>query len=319
MPLLDIEELTVNFVTKMGTHHVLKNVNLRIDRGEIVGLIGESGCGKSTLAMNVLDINTHNRHMSGRISFMGEEIQSLGKKRMRELRGKHIGFIPQSSMNALNPLVRIRKQFIESIKDHMEMSEKEMDDLIRNMLSLVSIDPGRMNSFPYEFSGGQRQRIMIALAMLLSPELIIADEPTTALDAMIQLQIIDLLKSTVRKKDTSLFVISHDLHTISRICDRIYIMYAGRIIETGTKEEILMNPHHPYTQKLLSSRLSLMVEPIRVKGIPGRPPSTLKVYQGCEFLERCEKGSEICREKRPPECTVNIRVSCHLRNEDERK
>lgn len=312
MSVLDIEDLTVDFITKMGTHHVLKNVNLRIEKGEIVGLIGESGCGKSTLAMSILDINTRNRHMSGRISFMGENLQSLGRNKMRELRGKHIGFIPQSSMNALNPLVRVKKQFIETIKDHVDMPEKEMSTLSSNMLSLVSIDPKRMNSFPYEFSGGQRQRIMIALSMLLSPELIIADEPTTALDAMIQLQIIDLLKNLAKQKGTSLLVISHDLHTISRICDRIYIMYAGRIVETGTKEEILRNARHPYTQKLLSSRLPLMVEPVRVKGIPGRPPSTLKVYQGCEFLERCERGSEICREKKPPECTGNVRISCHF-------
>jgi len=312
MYVLDIEELTVDFITKMGTHHVLKNVNLRIGRGEIVGLIGESGSGKSTLAMSVLDINTNKRCLSGQICFMGEDISNLSQKRMRELRGRHIGFIPQSSMNALNPLVRVRRQFIETIIDHMDMSEKGMNALVSNMLSLVSIDPERMNSFPYEFSGGQRQRIMIALALLLSPELVIADEPTTALDAVIQLQIIGLLKNTARQKDTSLLVISHDLHTISRICDRIYIMYAGRIVETGTKEEILMSPRHPYTQKLLSSRLPLMVEPVRVKGIPGRSPSTLKVYQGCEFLERCERGSEICREKKPPECTVKVRVSCHF-------
>lgn len=312
MSVLDIEELTVDFITKMGTHHVLKNVNLGIGRGEIVGLIGESGSGKSTLAMSVLDINARNRQMSGRISFMGEDIRNLGRKRMRELRGRHIGFIPQSSMNALNPLVCVRKQFIETIKDHMDMPEKEMNNLIGNMLSLVSIDLDRISSFPYEFSGGQRQRIMISLAMLLSPELIIADEPTTALDARIQLQIIDLLKNMARQKNTSLLVISHDLHTISRICDRIYIMYAGRIVETDTKEEILMSPRHPYTQKLLSSRLPLMAEPVRVKGMPGRPPSTLKVYQGCEFLERCERGSEICREKKPPECSFNVRVSCHF-------
>ncbi|AKB16912.1 MULTISPECIES: ABC transporter ATP-binding protein [unclassified Methanosarcina] len=312
MPVLDIEGLTVDFTTRMGTHHVLKNVNLHIERGEIVGLIGESGCGKSTLAMSVLDINTRNRDMSGQIRFMGEDLQKLNRERMRELRGRHIGFIPQASMNALNPLVRVKKQFLETIRAHVDMPEKEMLALSRNMLSLVSIDPGRMNAFPYEFSGGQRQRLMIALSMLLSPELIIADEPTTALDAMIQLQIIDLLKNMVREKDTSLLVISHDLHTISRICDRIYIMYAGRIVEVGTKEEILRRPLHPYTQKLLSSRLPLMVEPVRVKGIPGRPPSTLKVYQGCEFLERCEKGSELCREKKPPECTGSARVSCHL-------
>lgn len=312
MSILDIEELTVDFTTKMGVYHVLKNVNLRVERGEIVGLIGESGCGKSTLAMSVLDINSRNRCMSGRICFMGENLQNLSKEEFRKFRGRHLGFIPQSSMNALNPLVRVKKQFIETIKDHVDMPEKEMIALSSDMLSLVSIDPKRIDSFPYEFSGGQRQRLMIALSMLLSPELIIADEPTTSLDAMVQLQIINLLENMARQKNTSLLVISHDLHTISRICDRIYIMYAGRIMETGTKEEILENPRHPYTQKLLSSSLPLMVEPVRVKGIPGSPPSSLKLYQGCEFLERCEKSSEICREKKPPDCTGNVRVSCHF-------
>lgn len=312
MSVLNIEGLTVDFITKMGTHHVLKNVNLTIGRGEIVGLIGESGSGKSTLAMSVLNINTRSRQVSGKIHFMGVDILNLGREKMRELRGRHIGFIPQSSMNVLNPLVRVRKQFMETIRDHIDMPEKEMNNLISNVFSLVSIDSGRMNSFPYEFSGGQRQRIMIALAMLLSPELIIADEPTTALDAMIQLQIIDLLKNTAQQEGTSLLVISHDLHAISRICDTIYIMYAGRIVETGTKEEILANPRHPYTQKLLSSRLPLMAEPVKMKGIPGKPPSTLKVYQGCEFLERCDRGSEICKEKKPPECAVDVRVSCHF-------
>lgn len=312
MPILDIEELTVDFTTKMGVYHVLKNVNLRVERGEIVGLIGESGCGKSTLAMSVLDINSRNRCMSGRICFMGENLQNLSKEEFRKFRGRHLGFIPQSSMNALNPLVRVKKQFIETIKDHVDMPEKEMIALSNDMLSLVSIDPKRIDSFPYEFSGGQRQRLMIALSMLLSPELIIADEPTTSLDAMVQLQIINLLENMARQKNTSLLVISHDLHTISRICDRIYIMYAGRIMETGTKEEILENPRHPYTQKLLSSSLPLMVEPVRVKGIPGSPPSSLKLYQGCEFLERCERSSEICREKKPPDCIGNVRVSCHF-------
>jgi len=312
MSVLDIEELTVDFTTNMGVYHVLKNVNLKVERGEIVGLIGESGCGKSTLAMSVLDINSRNRRMSGKICFMGENLQNLSKEELREFRGKHLGFIPQSSMNALNPLVRVKKQFTETIKDHVDMPEKEMIALSNDMLSLVSIDPNRVDSFPYEFSGGQRQRLMIALSMLLSPELIIADEPTTSLDAMVQLQIVNLLENMARQKNTSLLVISHDLHTISRICDRIYIMYAGRIMETGTKEEILRNPRHPYTQKLLSSRLPLMVEPVRIKGIPGSPPSSLKLYQGCEFMERCERRSEVCREKKPPDCIGNVRVSCHL-------
>jgi peptide/nickel transport system ATP-binding protein len=312
MPLLDVKGLNVDFSTKEGMHYVLKNVDFNIDKGEIVGLIGESGSGKSTLAMTVLDINSHNRQMSGNISFMGERIDSIKKEKMRQLRGKRIGFVPQSSMNALDPLVKIKSQFFETIKAHTNMSREEMLSLTEKSLEMVGINPSRMNSCPYEFSGGQRQRIMIALSMLLSPELIIADEPTTALDATVQLKIIELLKDVVQQKQTSMLVISHDLHTISRICDRIYIMYAGRIVETGTRDEILNNPVHPYTRKLLASRLPLMCEPVRVKGISGTPPSTLKKYDVCEFMERCDRVTQICRTVRPPECKGSVKVACHL-------
>jgi peptide/nickel transport system ATP-binding protein len=157
---------------------------------------------------------------------------------------------------------------------------------------------------------------MIALSMLLSPELIIADEPTTALDATVQSKIIDLLKNIVRQKHTSLLVISHDLHTISRICDRIYIMYAGRIVETGTREEILYHPKHPYTQKLLASRLPLRAESVRVEGISGNPPSTLQEYNTCEFMERCDRTLPMCKKERPSECTDDVRVACHWRNHE---
>ncbi|TQD27646.1 ABC transporter ATP-binding protein [Methanolobus vulcani] len=312
MTVLDVQGLTVDFSTKGGKHHILKNVALNIGKGEIVGLIGESGSGKSTLAMTILDINSKNREMYGNIRFRGEELSNISKERMRKLRGKHIGFVPQSSMNALNPLIKIEKQFTETIKTHTEMPAQQMFELTSKTLEMVAIDPSRTNSFPYEFSGGQRQRIMIALSMLLSPELIIADEPTTALDATVQSRIIDLLKEVVEQKHTSMLVISHDLHTISRICDRIYIMYGGRIVEVGSTEQIIHHPKHPYTQKLLSSRIPLMAEPVKVKGISGKPPSTLIKHSRCEFLERCDRASVICEAKRPPECIGNVRVACHF-------
>jgi peptide/nickel transport system ATP-binding protein len=313
MAMLDIEGLTVDYRTREGVHHVLKGVDLCIYDDEIVGLIGESGSGKSTLAMTVMDINRHERTMSGEIKFMGRNIVDIDKEKMRDIRGRHIGFIPQSAMNALDPLVTVKKQFLETIHDHVDMPHVEAMRLIRDSLSKVSVDPGRMDSFPYEFSGGQRQRLMIALAMLLSPELIIADEPTTALDATVQSRIVELLKETARQKHSSMLVISHDLHTISRICDRIYIMYAGRVVESGTREEIMEHPMHPYTKKLLSTRLRIAAEPVRVKGIPGNPPSTLKLYDRCEFYERCEVKTAICTTAMPPCCSKTVKVSCHLR------
>ena len=313
MTTLDIEGLMVDYKTREGTHHVLKGVDLCIFDDEIVGLIGESGSGKSTLAMTVMDINRHERAMSGEIKCMGRNIVGIDREKMREIRGRHIGFVPQSAMNALDPLVTVKKQFLETIHDHVDMPHIEAMRLIHDSLSKVSVDPGRINSFPYEFSGGQRQRLMIALAMLLSPELIIADEPTTALDATVQSRIVELLKETARQKHSSMLVISHDLHTISRICDRIYIMYAGRVVESGTRKEIMEHPMHPYTKKLLSTRLRIAAEPVRVQGIPGSPSSTLKVYDRCEFYERCEVKTAICMTAMPPCCSKKVKVSCHLR------
>jgi peptide/nickel transport system ATP-binding protein len=313
MGILDIEGLTVDFNGRNGVHHVLKGVDISIYDSEIVGLIGESGSGKSTLVLTALDLNPHDRVMSGTIMFMGRSIVGIDWESMRQVRGRHIGFIPQSAMNALDPLVTVKRQFLETIQDHTDMPREEALKLIKDSLIAVGIDPGRADSFPYEFSGGQRQRLMIALSMLLTPELIIADEPTTALDVTLQSRIVQLLKDIVEKKHSSMLVISHDLHTISRICDRIYIMYAGRVVEAGTRREILESPGHPYTRKLLSSRLHVAAVPTRVRGIPGSPPSTLKSYTGCEFYERCEERAEICKAERPPLCSRAVKVSCHLR------
>jgi peptide/nickel transport system ATP-binding protein len=313
MSILDVKSLTVDFNGRDGVHHVLKGVDLSVYDGEIVGLIGESGSGKSTLALTALDLNGHDRAMSGDIRFMGKSIVSIDRESMRKVRGRHIGFIPQSAMNALDPLVTVKKQFLETIRDHTDMPRSEALRLIDDSLEAVGIGPRRANSFPYEFSGGQRQRMMIALSMLLGPELIIADEPTTALDVTLQSRIVQLLKDSAAKKHSSMLIISHDLHTISRICDRIYIMYAGRVVEYGTREEIMGRPEHPYTRKLLSSRLHVMAEPARVQGIKGSPPSTLKVYPGCEFYDRCDERADVCKAERPPGCSRTAKVSCHRR------
>jgi peptide/nickel transport system ATP-binding protein len=311
MALLDIVNLTVDFSGKAGVHHVLKQVGLRIDEGEIVGLIGESGSGKSTLALTVLDLNRDHRSMSGAIRFKGEDLTRARRGRIREIRGRRIGFVPQSAMNALDPLVPIKGQFLEMIRDHMEMPRARALALINDSLSSVGIDPGRATARPYEFSGGQRQRLMIAMATLLSPELIIADEPTTALDATVQMRIIELMKDMSRQKNMAMLVISHDLRTISRICDRIYIMYAGRVVEEGTRDDIIDHPGHPYTAGLLRSKLQLTATPSRVCGIPGNPPSTLKVYSGCEFYDRCDRRADVCMAETPPACRGRTRVACH--------
>lgn len=312
MSLLEVEGLTADFSGRAGVHHVLKNVGLHIGEGEIVGLIGESGSGKSTLAHTVLDLNRPGRTMSGSVRFMGDDLTRAGKRRMREIRGRHIGFVPQSAMNALDPLVPVRTQFLETIRDHANVPRRRALEMIDDSLASVGIDSGRAGARPYEFSGGQRQRLMIALATLLTPELVIADEPTTALDAAVQLRVITLLKDLARQRNTAMLVISHDLHTISQICDRIYIMYAGRVVEHGPRDEIIGRPGHPYTARLLRSKLQLTACPARVCGIPGSPPSTLIVYEGCEFYERCDRRIDACATRKPPECLGNVTVSCLL-------
>ncbi len=245
---LEIGRLTVDIDSTAGVHHIVRGISMEIDKKEIVGLIGESGSGKSTLAQTILDINKNGRHISGHIRLMGSEITNLEGKAMRSIRGRHIGYIPQNSMNALDPLMSVKKQLAETIDAHESVSKPEKLKIIEDALESVGMASAMADKRPYELSGGQIQRAMIAMSMLLSPELIIADEPTTGLDAIVKASITGLMRDAAKKKDSSLIVISHDMQAISMICDRIYIMYGGMIVEYGRAADMLKTPSHPYTR-----------------------------------------------------------------------
>jgi peptide/nickel transport system ATP-binding protein len=309
---LEIEGLKVDIASNAGVHHIIRGISMDVDKKEVVGLIGESGSGKSTLAQSVLDINKKGRSLSGHIRLMGKEITGLEYKDIRSIRGRHIGYIPQSSMNALDPLMSVRKQLAETIDAHEKVSKTDQQTMIDKALEGVGISSSMADKRAYELSGGQAQRAMIAMAMLLSPDLIIADEPTTGLDAIIKRSIMRLMRDEAKEKESSLLVISHDMQAISMICDRIYIMYGGIILEQGKAADMLNVPSHPYTRMLLGSRIETSSGVRTIKGIPGAPPSTLEEYKGCVFYDRCERRMDICRRSPPSMRYGRTSYRCYL-------
>jgi peptide/nickel transport system ATP-binding protein len=317
--LLEVENLRVSFATEAGTAKVLDGVNLTMRPGEIVGLVGESGCGKTTLANAILGILARNaRHEAGSIRFGGEDLLAMPKRRIEaEVRGRRIAFIPQDPYGSFNPLFRVGAQMMEVMKwksplriasewrglagffSRYPRARRRADmNRVAEMLRAVQIpDPAAAAAkLPHEFSGGQRQRLMIALALLPRPQLVIADEPTTALDVTIQAQILKLLKHLAKESGISVLLTTHDLGTAYEICDRICVMYAGQEVETAPVEEFFGRPRHPYTVRLLES----LPRPGRaLKGIGGDIPALIAPPSGCRFHPRCASASEACRGARP--------------------
>lgn len=316
-PLLDIRNLTVEFDTDDGVVHAVNDVSFSIFPGEAVGLVGESGCGKSVSAMSIprLVPSPPGRTVSGTIRFAGEELLSLPIKRLRELRGAEIGVVFQEPMTALSPLHRISEQLDEMLLLHRRMSAAERRDLELKWLRGVGIaDPGRcLKAYPHELSGGMRQRVMIAMAMLLEPQLVIADEPTTALDVTIQAQVLELLREVTSGERRALLLITHDLGVISEMCSRVIVMYGSRIMEEAKTAELFRHPAHPYTIGLLDSIPSLQSDPEHLKSIPGSVPSLLHPLSGCPFAPRCPFATSECGEQLPPmrEVAPGHRTACH--------
>lgn len=310
--LLKIRNLTVDFSTKQGTVHAVRGVSLDLNTREILGIVGESGSGKSVSMLAVMNLLAANgRIVDGSIRFEGEELSDAGltgrkekrehEKRMTELRGKDIAMIFQDPMTYLNPVLKIGTQMTEGIRRHLKCSKEEAAARAVRLLEQVGIsNPGRrMRQYPYEFSGGMRQRIIIAAALACEPKLIIADEPTTALDVTIQAQILNLIEKSVKEMGASAIVITHDLGVVAELCDKIAIMYGGEVVEYGNVREIFYETKHPYTRGLLASiaKPGEHREPLRY--IPGTPPNLLYKSAGCTFCSRCDEAMKICREYRP--------------------
>ena len=312
---LEIRDLYINFRTIWGVAKVLNGVSFEVNDGEIFGLVGETGCGKSVTALSVLRLLPSNAQISGQIIFKGENLLEKSEEEMRKLRGKEISIIFQDPMTSLNPLFKIGDQMVDIITLHEGLSKEEALEHARNIIKSVGLsDPERiLNSYPHELSGGMRQRIMIAMALSSNPSLLIADEPTTALDVTIQKQILKLILDLRDEYSFSVLLITHDLGVVAEVCDRVGVMYAGNIVEIAPTEELFENPLHPYTQGLLSvvpdPRTKKPLKPLR-----GSVPSLLNPPSGCRFHPRCDYAKDVCSRVKPELIERSPRhfVACHL-------
>lgn len=299
MSLLNIEKLNLSFDLSAGVRQVLCDVSLSLDKGKMLAIVGESGCGKTLTAMSIINLLPKNAKIdSGKIFFNGEDLTIMSDKQMQHIRGKKIALIPQDPMTSLNPLYTIENQIVELIKIH-NPQEKIFKKIALNALKEVNIPNAeeRLKAYPHELSGGMKQRIIIAMALACNADLIIADEPTTALDVTVQAQIMDLLNNIKTKKQTSIILITHDLGLVSENADDVAVMYAGRIVEYTSKEELFKNPKHPYTKALFSSLPNMGYE--KLTPIKGQPPTINENIKGCPFNPRCNNVFDCCLNKNP--------------------
>ncbi len=301
---LTIDDLYVSFDTYAGEVQAVRGVSYHVDEGEVLAVVGESGCGKSVTAQTIMKLNPMPpaRIKSGTIMLGGIDIVNTSEKEMENIRGKDVSMIFQDPMTSLNPTMKVGKQLTESIVKHQKLDKKAADAKALELLKLVQIPnpEQRIHQYPYQFSGGMRQRVMIAMALACSPKLLIADEPTTALDVTIQAQIIDLLRDIKEKTGTAIILITHDLGVVANLAQRVVVMYGGRIMESASVEDIFYNPSHPYTQGLLESLPHVGSEKgQKLTSIPGSPPNLLNPPVGCEFAARCKYCMKVCLENKP--------------------
>jgi oligopeptide transport system ATP-binding protein len=301
-PVLTLDDWSVSFDTDLGVIEAVRKVSLTLERGEVLAIVGESGCGKSVLCQSIMKILPRTARTSGRLIANGEDISHYPEAKMRKLRGPFFAMLFQDPMTTLNPTMPIGEQITEAILKHHKLSRKEAKERAAKMLDLVGIDNPlqRLALQPHFFSGGMRQRCVLAIAMALEPKVLLADEPTTALDVTVQARMLDILRDVKKQRQLSIIFISHDLGVVARIADRVAVMYAGRIVEIGKAEEIFYEPSHPYTWGLLSSMPSVAVETGVLTGIPGLPPTLLNPPPGDAFAYRNKYALQIDYEEQPP-------------------
>lgn len=307
--ILDIQDLRVSFDTYAGEVQAVRGVSFHVDQGEVLAIVGESGCGKSVTAQTIMKLNPMPpaRIVSGSIRLGEHDIVAAGEKEMQAIRGKEVSMIFQDPMTCMNPTTQVGKQIVEAIKLHQKLSPKEAKaEAIRCLKQVRIPNPEeRAKQYPHQFSGGMRQRAMIAMALSCNPKLLIADEPTTALDVTIQAQIMELLADIKNEIHTAIILITHDLGVVAGSADRVAVMYAGKIVETGSTRNIFYHSAHPYTQALIGSLPSVDVtKQQRLVSIPGTPPDLLAPPKGCGFAARCKYCMRVCQEEYPPEFTV---------------
>jgi peptide/nickel transport system ATP-binding protein len=312
-PVMDVRDLRVWYGTTRGAIRAVDGVSFQLGAGETLGLVGESGCGKSTLGRGLMGLLPEGAKRDGAVLFKGDDILQMNVNDARAMRGADLGMIFQEPLTRLNPLMRISQHFEETVKQHEPaMTKAAIRERSLEVLRLMGIPPTRYTSYPHEFSGGMRQRLMIALALVLRPAFVVADEPTTALDVLVEAQIIQILNDLRKNFDTALLLITHNLGIVAEACDRVAVMYAGRIVEQGDVRDVFGAPQHPYTRELLRSTISLKTTGLNF--IPGAPPDLIDPPPGCRFHPRCPEAMKVCAVKDPiPTIADNqTQVECWL-------
>lgn len=319
--ILEVNDLHVSFNTYGGEVQAVRGVSFDLFEGETLAIVGESGSGKSVTAQSIMKLIAEppGEYKKGSILLDGVDLLQKSENEMQHIRGQEIGMVFQDPMTSLNPTMKIGRQITEGLIKHQNMSRQEAHERGIELLKLVGIPnpERRINQYPHEFSGGMRQRVMIAIALSCNPKILIADEPTTALDVTIQAQILDLLKDIQKKTNTAIILITHDLGVVANTADRVAVMYGGKIVETGTVDEIFYNPKHPYTWGLLSSMPKLHDIKEELQSIPGSPPDLKDPPKGCPFVTRCPYAMKVCDEHMPAyaEVSENQRTACWLLDE----
>ncbi len=319
--ILDIKDLKVIYKTDLETVEAVNKIDLKIGKGKTLGLVGETGAGKTTTALSILRLLPSNtgRILEGSIKFNDIDILSLPENKLREIRGNKIAMVFQDPMTSLNPVMTVGEQIAEAIVLHnAKLSKEDVEKRVEEMLTMVGILSSRKVEYPHQFSGGMKQRVVIAMALACEPELLIADEPTTALDVTIQAQVLMMIKELRNRLGTSMLMITHDLGIVAKICDDVAVMYAGEIVEAGTVEDIFLSKkHHPYTEGLFGSIPSLYSRAKRLNPIPGLMPDPSNLPKGCVFAPRCKHRMDICIQVHPHNNSFGTHhIKCHLFNQE---
>jgi oligopeptide/dipeptide ABC transporter, ATP-binding protein, C-terminal domain len=316
--LLEVENLEINLLTQNGTVKAVRGVSLSLEPKDTLAIVGESGSGKSMMVKGIMKLLPKTGRVAGQVTFDGKDITNLNDRQMRKLNGSEISMIFQDPMTSLNPTMTIGKQIIEILSEHKKMSSRQMKERALEFLGLVGISfpEKRFSQYPHQLSGGMRQRVVIAIALACNPKVLVADEPTTALDVTIQAQILDLMKSLQSRVNTSIILITHNLGVVASIANKVAVMYGGKIVESGLVDEIFYHAQHPYTLGLIASIPKIHETASELKTIPGTPPDLIDPPKGCPFAPRCEKARKVCQQYQPEYTQISSthRSACWLQH-----